>query len=66
MKINPSLPICPLSNRERDVGGKRPNDSVKRIDSIMKSISLIENAYFNEIHSVLGLRLGGVYFSPSC
>lgn len=36
MKINPLLPICPLSNRERDVGDKQPNDSVvQRIDSIM-------------------------------
>lgn len=31
----------------------------------MKSISLIETLYFNEMLSVLGLRLGGVYFSPS-
>lgn len=45
---------------------KLPNDIVRRIDSITKSISLIESAYFNKIPSVLGLRLGGVYFSPSC
>lgn len=44
--------------RERDVRDKLPNDIVRRIDSIMKPISLIENAYFNEILSVLGLRLG--------
>lgn len=25
MKINPLLFMCPLSNRERDVGDKRPN-----------------------------------------
>lgn len=48
MKINPLLPICPLSNRERDVGDRRP--SVQRIDSIMKSVSLIEIVYSNEIH----------------
>lgn len=65
MKINPLLLMCPLSNRERDVGDKRPKDSVQRIDSIMKSVSLIEIEHFKEVHSVLGLRLG-VYFSPSC
>lgn len=42
---------------KKDVGDKWPNDIVQRIDSIMKPISLIENSYFNEILSVLGLSL---------
>lgn len=44
----------------------RSKDSVPRLDSIMKSISQIEKANFNKIHGALGLRFGGVYFSPFC
>lgn len=53
------LPICPSKqHREGDVRDKLPNDIVQRMDSIMKSIALIEDAYFNEIPGVLGLSLG--------
>lgn len=54
------------STGKRGAGDELPNDIIQRMDSIMKSISLIENAYFNEILSVLGLSLRDVYVLPSC
>lgn len=56
--------VAHLSSLNTGSGGLRdelPNDTVQRIESIMKLILLTE-MYFNEILSVLGLSLWGCLF----